>query len=304
MKPSFGFAIPCFNEAQNLSDLLPILDRIKIGDQTARQFAVVSDASRDGTDEIVLEFAQNTVTPVELMANEKRLGKARAVNRCIRALRDVDVIVLVSADVRPQADCIRRLVEAFADDSVGVAGGRVVPFGAEGNSAFEITRLLWNLHHVIATRFPKTTEITAFRNVIDHIDETSLVDEAELEARLNEKGLVTRYIPEALIFSPSPLRLADYFKRRSAITLGYLRLRRNHRHFVATQSMRERVRALREVGRNSRISGGTIMLAILMETLVLGWARVQFAVGFGKSGIWARSESTKRPPAREQLVPL
>lgn len=304
MKPTFGFAIPCFNEAQNLSDLLPILDRIKIGDRAARRFAVVSDASRDGTDEIVLEFAKKTGTPVELMTNEKRIGKARAVNRCIRALRDVDVIVLVSADVRPQEGCIRRLVEAFEDDSVGVAGGRVVPFGIEGNVAFEVTRLLWNLHHVIATRFPKTTEITAFRNRVDHIDETSLVDEAELEARLNKKGLVTRYIPEALIFSPSPLRLADYFKRRAAITLGYLRLRRNHRHFVATQSIRERARAIRELRRTSRISVGTIVLAIVMETLVLGWARAQFVTGFGKSGIWARSESTKRALAQEQLVPL
>ena len=68
--------------------------------------------------------------------------------------------------------------------------------------------------------------------------------------------------------------------------------------------MRERARAIGEVCRTSRISVGTIVLAIIMETLVWGWARAQFVTGFGKSGIWARSESTKRAPAQEQLVPL
>jgi glycosyltransferase involved in cell wall biosynthesis len=54
---TFGFAIPCFNEAQNLPALLPLLDRTRVEGVSPARFIVVSDASRDGTDEIVEAFA-------------------------------------------------------------------------------------------------------------------------------------------------------------------------------------------------------------------------------------------------------
>ena len=291
---TFGFALPCFNEAQNLATLLPLLDRTRVEGAGPARFVVVSDASRDGTDEIASEFAQKSSTPVRLIRQNARLGKATAVNRCIAEMRDLDVIVLVSADVRPAEDCIQQLVEALRDPFVGAAGGRVVPFGIPRNPAFEVTRLLWALHHSIMMRFPKCTEITAFRNVVEGIDETSLVDEAELEERLLRKGLMPRYVPEARILSPSPLRLSDYLKRRIYVTLGYLQLRRRHGHYIQTQSAHERLRALWRLGKEAKISAGTIALALVLETIVWGCARALYLNGSGRTGIWARSESTKR----------
>ena len=300
---TFGFAVPCFNEARNLAGLLPRLECVRVDGAGPKRIVVVSDASRDGTNEIAQRFAPASMAPTILLTNERRLGKASAVNRAIGEMADIDVIVLVSADVVPGDGCIEKLVGEFHDERVGVAGGRVIPFGPLRNATVRVTRLLWELHHCITTRYPKTTEITAFRNVIAGIDETSLVDEAELEARLKSRGFVTRYVPEAHILSPSPLTLADYLKRRTSITFGYLDLRRRHGYFVETQSLNERWRAIREVGW-WRIGFETLFLAGMLEAIVWVGAHLRFAWGRPSDGIWSRAESTKQAAAaEEQNVP-
>jgi glycosyltransferase involved in cell wall biosynthesis len=291
---SFAFAIPCFNEAQNLPVLLPILDRTRVDGRAPSRFVIVSDASKDGTNEIVAEFASATSTPVKLIANERRGGKPAAVNRCIRELNDIDIIVLLSGDVLPKGDCVSLLVKEFANPSVGVAAARPVPLGVEGNFAFEITRLMWSLHHIIATRYPKSTEITAFRNVIEKIDPTTFVDEAALELALERKGFVTRYLSQAEILSPSPLRLADYLKQRAVVTLGYLRMHRKEGHRMKTLSLFERLRAISVVSQTQKIRIPILLLAIVMEIIVRAWAWIQFLAGSRSHGIWGRSESTKR----------
>ncbi len=254
----------------------------------------MSDASKDGTNEIVAEFAKTTSIPVKLIANSQRAGKAAAVNRCIRELHDVDIVVLLSGDVLPKGDCVSLLVREFADPSVGVAAARTVPVGVEGNPAFEITRLMWSLHHVIAIRYPKSTEITAFRNLVESIDPTTFVDEAALELTLERKGFVTRYLPEAEVLSPTPLCLGDYIKQRAVVTLGYLRMYRKEGRRMETQSLVERIRAIVVVWQTQGIHLPVLLLAMAMEIIVRAWAWIQFLAGNRNHGIWGRSESTKR----------
>ncbi len=294
---TFAFAVPCFNEAQNLPALLPVLDRTRVDGRAASRFVIVSDESKDGTNEIVTEFAKSTSTPVKLIVNERRGGKPAAINQCLAELRDIEIIVMISGDVLPRDECIALLVREFKDPSVGVAAGRSVPFGIEGNLAFEITCLMWSLHHVIATRFPKSTEVTTFRNVVNAIDETSFVDEAELEVSLLRKGFAVRYLPQAQILSPAPLRLADYITQRAVVTLGYLRLRRKRGHSMKTQSLAERLRAIAVVWRTQQVRIPILLLAIGVEIIVRAWAWAQFLAGTKRNGIWGRSESTKRPCA-------
>ena len=291
---TFAFAVPCHNEAQNLPQLLPLLDQTRVRGRAAERFVVVSDVSKDGTDEVVRRFAQTTPIPVRLIANGKRHGKSAAINQALRELRDVDVIVMISGDVLPEGDCIARLVEAFEDPGVGVAGGRQVPIGPRGNVAAEITRFMWALHHVIATKHPKTTEVTVFRNVIQQIDRRSLVDEAALEVAIQREGYVVRYVPEARILSPTPLRLSDYIKQRTTVTLGYLRLRRTDGHVMDTQKLGERLRAIRLVWKTKEFPASTVVIATGVELVVRVLAWIQLLARVHRHGVWGRSESTKR----------
>jgi cellulose synthase/poly-beta-1,6-N-acetylglucosamine synthase-like glycosyltransferase len=90
------------------------------------QLLVLSDASNDGTDDVVREFADRGV---ELMRSPNRRGKTAAENAAVAAVRG-DIIVNVDATVVVPPDSLKRLIRSFDDPSVGVASGHDVSVGA------------------------------------------------------------------------------------------------------------------------------------------------------------------------------
>lgn len=83
---------------------------------------VVSDASTDGTDDVVRGFADRGV---ELLRLPWRRGKTGAENSARSHVRG-DIVVNSDAGVRIAPRAVRRLVTALAEPDVGVASGRDV----------------------------------------------------------------------------------------------------------------------------------------------------------------------------------
>ncbi len=118
--PRVSIVVPVYNEAAVIA---ATLERILGVDYPAdrRQILVVSDASTDGTDAIVAQFAGRGVA---LLRVPQRQGKTAAENAA-RPLLTGDIIINTDASVRIDTAAIRALVEAF-DDTVGVASARDV----------------------------------------------------------------------------------------------------------------------------------------------------------------------------------
>jgi len=119
--PRISIVVPVYNEATVIA---ATLERILAIDYPVdrRQILVVSDASSDGTDEIVAQFASRGI---DLLRLPRRQGKTAAENAA-RPLLTGEIIVNTDASVRVDSGAIRALVAAFADDSVGVASARDV----------------------------------------------------------------------------------------------------------------------------------------------------------------------------------
>jgi cellulose synthase/poly-beta-1,6-N-acetylglucosamine synthase-like glycosyltransferase len=119
--PLVSITVPVYNEAATIA---ATLERLLTVDYPAdrRQILVVSDASNDGTDEIVRGFADRGV---ELLRVPVRGGKTAAENAALPYLRG-EIIVNTDASVLVAPDSLRPLIAAFADASVGVASGRDV----------------------------------------------------------------------------------------------------------------------------------------------------------------------------------
>lgn len=119
--PLVTVTIPVYNEAHNIAD---VLDRVLASDypRDRLQVLVISDASTDGTDEIVRSYVARGV---ELVRLKQRGGKTAAENASHEHARG-EIIVNTDASVRIHPDAIRHLVAAFADPTVGVASGRDV----------------------------------------------------------------------------------------------------------------------------------------------------------------------------------
>src|SRR2546422_102443 len=119
--PSVSITVPVHNEAEVIAGTLERLLELDYPVER-RQILVVSDASSDGTDDIVSGFAQRGV---ELLRLPERRGKTAAENAARGQLRG-EIIINTDASVRIDGKALKLLVTEFAAPAVGVASGRDV----------------------------------------------------------------------------------------------------------------------------------------------------------------------------------
>ena len=119
--PRISITVPAFNEEDTIRGTVESLLALDYP-ADRRQILVVSDASTDGTDDIVREYADRGV---ELFRVENRAGKTAAENAARHRLTG-DIVVNTDASVRIHKDAIKALVSCFAEPTVGVASGRDV----------------------------------------------------------------------------------------------------------------------------------------------------------------------------------
>lgn len=126
--PRVSFSVPVYNEEKEIRGLL---DSILAIDYPAGKLevVVVSDASTDGTDAIVREYADRRVRLVRL---PRRTGKTAAEAAAAREISG-DLVINTDASIRIAPDALRPLVARFMDPEVGLVSGRDVSISrAEG----------------------------------------------------------------------------------------------------------------------------------------------------------------------------
>lgn len=119
--PPITITLAAYNEAGSIGDTL---EHLLATDYPAdrRHIVVISDASTDGTDDIVRSFADRGV---ELLRLPRRSGKTAAENASRGRIRG-EIVVNTDATVRIAPDALKPLIAAFQDTGVGVASGRDV----------------------------------------------------------------------------------------------------------------------------------------------------------------------------------
>jgi cellulose synthase/poly-beta-1,6-N-acetylglucosamine synthase-like glycosyltransferase len=119
--PHVSIVVPAYNEEAQIRGAIEALVHQHYP-RDLRQILIVSDASTDGTDDIVNEYRSHGV---ELLRMPTRGGKTAAENASCRLLRG-EIIVNSDSSVRLHPDAIRLLVDAMSDPRVGVASTRDV----------------------------------------------------------------------------------------------------------------------------------------------------------------------------------
>ena len=116
--PLVSVTVPVYNEAAVIAETLECILGVDYPVERL-QIVVVSDASTDGTDDIVARWARRGV---ELLRLTHRAGKTAAENAARPRLKG-DIVVNTDASVRIHPQAIKALVAALADPAVGVASG-------------------------------------------------------------------------------------------------------------------------------------------------------------------------------------
>lgn len=119
--PLLTIILPAYNEARSIAATVEALLALDYP-ADRRQIIVVSDASTDGTDDIVRRYRGQGV---ELLRVAERGGKTAAENAVLPLIRGA-IVVNTDATIRILPGSLKPLIRAFQDPTVGVASGRDV----------------------------------------------------------------------------------------------------------------------------------------------------------------------------------
>ncbi len=119
--PTVTVSVPAYNEAGQIRETIEGLLALDYPEDRIER-VIVSDASSDGTDEIVRTYEDRGIV---LRRVESRAGKTEAEN-VVAPLLTGEIIVNTDASIRLDPGAIKALVRHFDDPTVGVASGRDV----------------------------------------------------------------------------------------------------------------------------------------------------------------------------------
>ena len=140
-KNTLTIGIPAYNEVKNIGSLLRSVESQTISSAKIERVIVYSDASTDGTLEVV---NKTKIANLEIISGKKRMGKSYAMNEIIGKTKS-DILVLLDADIliRDQ-HMIEKLIEPILKQDADLASARVKEYWAKSKFE-EILKISMNL---------------------------------------------------------------------------------------------------------------------------------------------------------------
>lgn len=128
--PTVSVALCTFNGGKYLSEQLQSLAR---QERAIDDLVVCDDGSTDETQAILREFAAGASVPARIEINPRQLGVSRNFQQAISLCRG-EIIFLCDQDDRWRPDKVRRMLECFTNDKIGLAFSNAKVIEADGKA--------------------------------------------------------------------------------------------------------------------------------------------------------------------------
>ncbi|MGQ0734879.1 MAG: glycosyltransferase [Acidobacteriota bacterium] len=217
--PSVSLVISAHNEAAAIKDRIENAlaltyppDRLEI--------VVVSDASTDGTDDIVSRYAPQGV---KVVRQSQRRGKTAGLN-CTVPLLNGEIVVFSDANVTYEPDAVLKLVRNFADPTVGCVTGEA-RYRTGGTSVADIgERAYWNyeiqikrLETAVGSMVGGDGAIYSIRRSLWRTLPEDAINDFLNPLQIVEAGRRAVYEPAALCYEESAGGMRAEYRRRIRI---------------------------------------------------------------------------------------
>lgn len=220
--PAVTIVIPTFNEELVIKEKIENTLQLDYP-RHLLQILVCDDASEDRTAEIVRAFAPQGV---ELSQGPSRSGKVGGLNRALQ-LATGEIFVIADADILPDREALRLLIDNFADESVGcvLPQTKMAPSGEETG---ESSGLYWryearirqsesDIHSTVAA----TGHFMALRrSLVPPIPMQVILDDFYLAMMTIRQGYRVISEPGAVVWERPTRSMVDEINRRSRLTTG------------------------------------------------------------------------------------
>ena len=217
--PRLSFVISAYNEAEVI--------RKKIGNaiglaypRDLLEIVVVSDASDDGTDEIVGEYA---AAGVRLARQPERLGKTAGLNRVVPTLTG-DIVVFSDANAMYEGDALLKLARNFADPDVGCVTGEARYVVGDQTAADVGERVYWDyeiqikrLETALGSMVGGDGAIYAIRRPLWRELPSNAINDFLNPLQIVEAGWRAVYEPEAVCYEETAGGTRTEYRRRVRI---------------------------------------------------------------------------------------
>jgi cellulose synthase/poly-beta-1,6-N-acetylglucosamine synthase-like glycosyltransferase len=289
--PAVSIGVCAYNEEKNIRHTLDSILAQTVRGGSIEEIIVVSSGSTDGTDDIVREYSSKDPR-VRLLRQERREGKNSAVNAFMASAKG-GILVLVNADNNLGEGALDHLVSHFADQKVGVVGGRPMPVNRRDSIPGFAVYMLWDMHHRLSLIYPKVGEAIAFRNLNIQIPTGMQSDEDLVRMDLEKRGYRTEYEPNAIVVNKGPDTVRDYWKQRTRVNIGERYMKRLFDFDIPTWDSRFLFQAYLGFLKDNSNHVLRISAAMVMELLARAYASIYVKLDKGDKVLWSMVESTK-----------
>ena len=218
--PSITLLIPARNEAKSVDETLAAIAALDY--PSDRLFVVlIDDGSDDGTRAVFERWATTRQRSLVLSFNVNR-GKIAALNAGIAAAPSAELIAVCDADVRPKTDWLRRLADAFADETVGGAAAILRPLGSDRTAVSRYAAVETWVHQLVTSAGKDRLDLNPTTNGASAYRRTALEalgwfgvgfseDDVRATVGLTRAGWRTRLVPSAVTEHAVVHRFSDYW---------------------------------------------------------------------------------------------
>jgi cellulose synthase/poly-beta-1,6-N-acetylglucosamine synthase-like glycosyltransferase len=228
VQPRVTVIVPAYNEIATIANCLNGLSGQTYPNMDV---LVVDDGSSDGTSRAAEQAAASLPAGVPISVTRKgNGGKASALNYGI-VMTSADVVVCVDADSVLAPDAIERIVEPFADPSIGAVGGMVKIANADsllgGQQAMEYISGLSLQRSAFAELDAVQVlsgALSAFRRdavrTFGGYSKDTIVEDFDITIAVQASGHRVVLHPGAVAYTEGPLSFSDLRKQRYRWTYG------------------------------------------------------------------------------------
>jgi cellulose synthase/poly-beta-1,6-N-acetylglucosamine synthase-like glycosyltransferase len=224
--PTVSVLMPVFNEEKVLSEKIRSL---LLSDYPPEliEFIIGSDASDDGTDKIMLNFAASD-NRLKYHRNSIRKGKAAMLNELVSKANG-SIFIITDANVIFSGATVRLLASAFTSSQTGLCDATVVPSLSPGHgitrqenlySRFETSLRRAEGEVWKAMTGPYGGCYAVRRELFPVIPENTLVDDLYVGLTVMRKGFASFNVAKAVVSEDTQPEIADQYKRRVRIAAG------------------------------------------------------------------------------------
>ena len=258
-----------------------------------KEVLVVSSASTDGTDELVMRLA-GEYSNLKLLRQEKREGKNSAINLYLDN-KTCPIVVMLNADnIFASEDSLYELVKPFNDERMGMVGGHPIPTNDINTRVGFASHMLWTMHHNLALVYPKIGELVAFRDIGTRLRTDMQSDEDIIRMRLEEAGYKTAYAPGATIYNRGPETEEDFLKQRIRVNVGEVTMKKTYGYDIPSWNKKLLVKAMLGTVKDLGFHPFRMLYMMRLELKARKEAKKHVERGDDKMSIWDPVSSTKK----------